>query len=166
VTDPSVIEILPVLPLKNTVLFPYLLLPLSITKPSAMAAVDAALARADKGLVVVAQRSSATMKAQDQSDLHAVGTKAVVMKKSDEQQDGLEVILLGIERSVILTLEQADSYLQGRIRPLAVPETKSAEVDALYRELLQMAEKVLGKTEVKGVRDINHLPRIAVGFSE
>jgi ATP-dependent Lon protease len=92
VTDPSVVEILPVLPLKNTVLFPYLLLTLSITKPSAMAAVDAALARADKGLVVVAQRSSATMKAQELNDLqekvlaaHRCRIQRVILPRENEK---------------------------------------------------------------------------------
>ena len=47
VSEPNDVETLPVLPLKNTVLFPYLLLPLSVDKPFSVAAVEAALARED-----------------------------------------------------------------------------------------------------------------------
>ena len=47
---------LPVLPLKNTVLFPSLFLPLAIGRPNSVAAVDAALAGEEKTLVLVAQR--------------------------------------------------------------------------------------------------------------
>ena len=45
---------LPVLPLKNTVLFPYLLLPLTAGRPASVAAVDAALATEDKSILIVA----------------------------------------------------------------------------------------------------------------
>ena len=47
---------LPVLPIKNTVLFPYLLMPLSVGRPASRAAVEAALATEDKTLLVIAQR--------------------------------------------------------------------------------------------------------------
>ena len=82
-----------------------------------------------------------------QTDLYALGTKAVVKKKVNQEHGGLEVILLGIERSVIIKLEQADAYLQGRVKPLPLPEQKTAEVEALHRELLEMAGSALGMTE-------------------
>ena len=47
----------PVLPLKNTVLFPSLFLPLAVGRPNSVAAVDAALASEEKTLVLVAQRT-------------------------------------------------------------------------------------------------------------
>jgi len=156
VSDPNDVEILPVLPLKNTVLFPYLLLPLSVDKPFSVAGVEAALAREDKELVVVAQRNTSA-EVVGQSDLYAIGTKAVVKKKVNQEHGGLEVILLGIERSVIIKLEHADSYLQGRVKPLPLPEQKTAEVEALHRELLEMAGSALGMTEPKAFNEISRL---------
>ena len=132
----------PVLPLKNTVLFPYLLLPLAVDKPFSVAAVEAALAREDKELVVVAQRNTLT-EVSVQSDLYAIGTKAVVKRKVNQEHGGLEVILLGTERSVIIKLEQAETHLQGRVKPLPLPEQKFAEVEALHREVLEMAGRAL-----------------------
>jgi len=156
VSDPNVLEALPLLPLKNTVLFPYLLLSLSVDRPFSMAAVEAALAREDKELVVVAQRS-ASVEMPTQNDLYAIGTKAVVKKKANQEHGGLEVILLGTERSVIIKLEQTASYLQGRIKPLPLPEHKNVEVEALHRELLEMAGKALKMTEPKAFNEINRL---------
>jgi len=102
VSDPNLVETLPVLPLKNTVLFPYLLLPLSVDRPFSIAAVEAALAREDKELVVVAQRNT-SVDVPLQSDLYTIGTKAVVKKKGNQEHGSLEAILLGIERSVIVS---------------------------------------------------------------
>lgn len=155
-SDPNVVETLPVLPLKNTVLFPYLLLPLAVDRPSSVAAVEAALAREDKELVVVAQRNGSA-DAQLQNDLYSIGTKAVIKKKVTQDNGGLEVILLGIERSVIIKLEQAESHLQGRVKPLPLLEQKTAEVEALHRELLEMAGKALGLTEPKAFKEIERL---------
>ena len=155
-SDPNEVETLPVLPLKNTVLFPYLLLPLAVDKPFSVAAVEAALAREDKELVVVAQRNTST-EVSSQNDLYTIGTKAVVKRKVNQEHGGLEVILLGTERSVIIKLEQAETHLQGRVKPLPLPEQKSAEVEALHRELLEMAGRALGMTEPKAFNDISRL---------
>ncbi len=155
-SDPNEVETLPVLPLKNTVLFPYLLLPLAVDKPFSVAAVEAALAREDKELVVVAQRNTST-EVSSQNDLYTIGTKAVVKRKVNQEHGGLEVILLGIERSVIIKLEEAGTHLQGRVKPLPLPEQKSAEVEALHRELLEMAGRALGMTEPKAFNDISRL---------
>ena len=55
-TNTNVLHSLPVLPLKNTVLFPYLFVPLSAGRPGSVAAVEAALASEDKGIVLLTQR--------------------------------------------------------------------------------------------------------------
>ena len=54
--EQETIQVLPVLPIKNTVLFPHLQMPLSIGRPASMAAVETALASEEKHIVVVAQR--------------------------------------------------------------------------------------------------------------
>ena len=70
---------LPVLPLKNTVLFPHQMLPLVVGRTSSMAAVEAALSTEDKTLVVVSQQNDELEEPRFQ-DLSAVGTLAVIKK--------------------------------------------------------------------------------------
>ena len=72
-------KILPVLPLKNSVLFPHLLMPLSVGRPASVAAVEAALATEEKEIVIVAQRDS-SVESAGLADLYAVGTKAVIKR--------------------------------------------------------------------------------------
>ena len=82
----------PILPIKNTVLFPSLFLPLSVGRPTSRAVIDAALATEDKTLIVVAQRdgehTSPTL-----NELYAVGTVAVI-KKMARSEEGVEVLSL------------------------------------------------------------------------
>ena len=73
----EIIKLLPVLPLKNSVLFPHLLMPLSVGRPASLAAVEAALATEEREIVIVAQRD-ASVEAPALGDLYAIGTKAVI----------------------------------------------------------------------------------------
>ena len=78
-SDLEKIRILPLLPLKNSVLFPGLLMPLSVGRTSSLAAVEAAVATEDKEIIVVAQRdASADMPGA--SDLFTIGTRAAIRK--------------------------------------------------------------------------------------
>ena len=67
------------LPLKNSVLFPGLLMPLSVGRKASLAAVEAALATEDKEIVVVAQRD-ASVDTPGAADLFTIGTRAVIRK--------------------------------------------------------------------------------------
>ena len=69
---------LPVLPLREFVVFPYMVLPLFLTRESSIAAVEDALA-ADRLLVLVAQRNP-ELEEPGPDDLHRVGTVAMVMR--------------------------------------------------------------------------------------
>ena len=77
--QPETFVSLPVLPLKNTVLFPHLFMPLSVGRPVSMAAVEAVLATEDKTLLAVA-RKNAEVEQPTADDLYTVGTRAVVKK--------------------------------------------------------------------------------------
>src|SRR3712207_9534 len=107
------VKILPVLPLKNTVLFPYLLMPLSVGRASSLAAVQAALGTEEKELVLVAQRDAGN-DAPGQDDLYTVGTKAVIRKMSRPNDNLMEVLVLGTERVTIMRVEHEDGYLKAR----------------------------------------------------
>jgi ATP-dependent Lon protease len=140
------LQTLPVLPVKNTVLFPYLLLPITVGRPPSVASIDAALSTEEKEIVVVAQRNAA-VETPRQEDLYTIGTKAVVKKMARPQEGAVEVVLLGVERVVIIRLDQEDTYLKARVRLLPLPDERSTEVEALHRELIDMANKALALTQ-------------------
>src|SRR5438105_11703291 len=97
------IQTLPLLPLKNTVLFPYLLMPLSVGRASSVAAVEAALATEEKQIVVFAQRD-ASVDAPKQEDLYSIGTKAIIRKMSRPNEGSVELLVLGMERVALIRL--------------------------------------------------------------
>jgi ATP-dependent Lon protease len=123
------------------VLFPYLFLPLSAGRPQSVVAVEAALAGEDKMLIVAAQRD-ATVEQPALADLYTVATRAVV-KKMARSENGLELIVQGIERVILLKAEQTEPYLRVSYNVLPFPTDQSTEVEALHGAVLELAGRVL-----------------------
>jgi ATP-dependent Lon protease len=146
---------LPVLPMKGTVLFPYLIMPFSVGRPASRAAVEAALASEDKMLLLVAQRDSA-IEEPGERDLFTVGTRAVVKKMARAEQ-GLEIIVQGVERVTLVRLEQTTPYARALVRPLPLPQETSPEVEALHRAVLELAGKALSLSRPQAQIDLGQL---------
>ncbi len=140
-TNENDVAVLPVLPLKNTVLFPYLFMPLSVGRPGSLAAIEAVLATEEKTFVVAAQKD-ASNESPGLDDLYGVGVRAVV-KKMARGEGVIELIVQGIERVALLKVEQTEPYLKARVKPLPLPEDTGAEIEALHRAVAEMAGKVL-----------------------
>ena len=139
--ETEVVQTLPVLPIKNTVLFPYLMLPLAVGRPNSVAAVEAALATEEKTLFITAQRDPNSER-QAAEDLYAIGTKAVI-KKMGRGEGGVELLVQGVERMALIKLDQAEPFLKARVRPIPLPDDQGAEVEALHRAVLELAARVL-----------------------
>jgi len=142
VSESQTLQTLPVLPLKNTALFPFLMTPLSVGRPASLAAVEAALATEKKELVVVAQRDP-NVEEPTQDDLYTVGTKAIVRKMSRPSDELMELLVLGVERVVIVRLEHTEPYLTAKIQPLPLPTDTGTEVEALQRAIVELAGKAI-----------------------
>lgn len=136
---------LPVLPVKNTVLFPYLFLPLSVGRATSRAAVEAALSSEDKTLIVIAQRDPANDE-PGADDLHTVGTRAVI-KKMARNEEGIEILVQGLDRVVVQKFEQTEPYLKACVNVLPFPTDRSAETEALHRTVLEQAKKTIELTQ-------------------
>src|SRR6266852_2685786 len=88
---------IPVLPIKNTHLFPNLLMPLSVGRPKSIAAIQYALKTESREILVVSQRDS-SVETPEPKDLFPFATKAVI-KRSARNGDGkFEILVLGMER--------------------------------------------------------------------
>lgn len=154
-TTTDTIQTLPVLALKNTVLFPQLFMPLSAGRKASMAAVEAALATEEKTLVLVAQRD-ASVEEPGAADLYTIGTRAVI-KKVNRTEAGVELLVQGLERVALVRVEQTEPYLKARVRPLPLPEDGGPEVEALFRATVELAGRALELTEARGQFNVAQL---------
>ena len=136
------IESLPVLPIKNSVLFPGLLMPLTAGRPPSIAAIDAALASEDKELLIITQRDS-SIESPTVSDLYTIGTKAVVKRMMRRQDGAVNLIVQGVERVVLIKIEQTEPYLVARVRLAPVPEETNTEIEAMRRAILELSARAI-----------------------
>ncbi|MCC6536625.1 MAG: endopeptidase La [Bryobacterales bacterium] len=143
------IQTLPVLPMKNTALLPYIVMPLSVGRPRSLAAVEAALATEDKEIVLLSQRDS-SVENPSPNDLYTYGTKAVIRKINRPNANLVEILVLGIERVMLLKVEENEPYLVGRVQMAPVSPEHTPEVEALRRSVVEIAGKAveLAQTQV------------------
>jgi len=153
---------LPVLPLKNTVLFPGLMLPLSVGRKSTQAAVEAALATEEKEIFVVSQRDSA-VESPSEADLYPVGTIAVVRRIQRHSGGIMELMVMGEERAQLVKLDQVSDedgsaiYLRARLHALPLPEDKGTEVEAMEREILDLATRAITLAHGESSSDLSRV---------
>ncbi|HEY7424753.1 MAG TPA: endopeptidase La [Gemmataceae bacterium] len=154
-TSTDNVVVLPVLPLKNTVLFPHLFMPLAVGRPNSMAAVEAVLGTEEKSFVVAAQRN-ADNEQPGLDDLYPVGTRAVI-KKMGRGEGIIELIVQGVERVSLLKAEQSEPFLKVRVQPLPEPHDDGTEVEAMYRAVVDLAARVLELAQVQVPVNIQQL---------
>src|SRR6202521_3147294 len=132
---------LPILPVRDTVLFPPAVLPLTVGRDSSVQLINSL--GEDKTIVVVAQRE-ARVDAPQASDLYTVGTLAVVHKVVKMPNQSLFVFAEGLERVRLAEFVQLAPFMLGRVDsvPEAIPP-KSSEVEALQRNVLTLFQQIV-----------------------
>ncbi len=155
-TNEPVVYTLPLLPLKNAVLFPYLMMPLSAGRAGSIAAVEAALATESKEIVVFTQRDG-DVDMPAQSDLYPIGTKAVIRKMQRSDEGHIEILVLGMERVVLSKLDNSEPFLKARVTPMPLPEDKGPEVEALKGALIELAGEALTLAQPNAPQEIRGL---------
>jgi len=144
---------LPLVPVKRTVLFPETLVPFTIGRPRSMAAVEAAMDTEEKALLMVTQRDS-EKEEPGFDDLFLIGTKAVIKQMGKTSEGHLQVLAQGIERMVLLKLEQSEPHIMVRARRLPITIESDPELEALHRELLNLIGQLPELLTTQGVTEL------------
>jgi len=132
---------LPILPVRDTVLFPHAVLPLTVGRESSVQLINSL--GEDKTIVVVAQRE-ARVDSPQPSDLYTVGSLAVVHKVVKMPNQSLFVFAEGLERVRLVEFTQLTPFMHARVE--TVPESippKSSEVEALQRNVLTLFQQIV-----------------------
>ena len=133
---------LPVLPVRDTVLFPHAVLPLTVGRESSVQLINSL--GEDKTIIVVAQRE-ARVDSPQPSDLYTVGTSAVVHKVVKMPNQSLFVFAEGLERIHLGEFTQLTPFMRAHYSPMpegATPAVTS-EVEALQRNVLTLFQQIV-----------------------
>jgi ATP-dependent Lon protease len=151
-SDETNLTSLPIVPVKRTVLFPGVMMPLTIGRPRSVAAVEAASKSEDKTLLIVAQRQP-DLEQPAQNDLYTIGTKAIIKQIGRTPDGQLHTLVQGVDRQVLIKVERLDPFLEGRARPLLLPGESGAEADALHRAIIDLTGELTKLVQTSGVTE-------------
>ncbi len=136
---------IPVLPLRDVVIFPYVVIPLLVGRPASLAAIEAALAE-DKIILLVAQRDGEKQEPAA-ADLHRTGVIGRVVQVSRLPTGTTRVLVEGVARARVTRYFPSGNVLRAAASPLPfagpAPED-AAETEALSRRVLNSFEEYVG----------------------
>ncbi len=141
--DVDVPEIIPVLSLRNTVLFPGVVLPISIGRPRSIQLIKDAY-RNDKIVGTVAQKDP-DIENPGYEDLHSVGTVGQIVKLLEMPDGSTTAIIQGRKRMVLNELISDNPYFMAKVKPMPErkPEAISKDFDAIVGSLKDLSLKII-----------------------
>src|SRR3954449_8001922 len=131
---PTSAEPLAVLPLRDIVVFPHMIVPLFVGREKSVRALEAVM-RDDKQILLVAQKNAA----QDDpgaEDLYAVGTVSTVLQLLKLPDGTVKVLVEGGRRAKIVGFKETESYFEAFTEALPDKETDAKELEALGRTVV------------------------------
>ncbi len=148
IDEPDIPEQLPVMAVRDIVVFNYMIIPLFVGRSASVEAVQEALAR-DKLLMLVTQKDSA-MDEPAADDVYQVGMVCMIMRTLKLPDGRLKVLVQAIQKAEVRKFTQVDPYFEAEINVIENPDevAMTVEIEALMRNVREQTEKILS---LKGV---------------
>jgi ATP-dependent Lon protease len=131
---------LPILPIKNNVIFPVLAFPISVQRPKTIAAVEKALS-GDRMMAIFSQKD-ANVQEPEKDDLHQVGSLVKIIKNVKMPGNKLSVVIQGVSRILMRDFNAELPYLSAEVEVVEEEEPSSLEIEEKREQLRELAQKV------------------------
>src|SRR5512147_2020309 len=144
---------LPLLPVRDIVVFPYMVLPLFVGREMSIKAIEAALA--GNRMIFLATQKALDVENPTPEEIHMIGTVGIIMRMLKLPDERIKILVQGIAKAKINKYIQTDPYYSVRIDK--VPDTKPAatplEAEAVMRTVKEQIERIvsLGKVLIPDV---------------
>ena len=140
---PTIPDELPILPLRDTVLFPNSFMPLAVARESSVRLIDEAISSGR--LIGVFTQRDASIEEPQQNDLYRVGTASQIHKMFKLPDGSLRLIVQGLARLVLDEVTETRPYLRARVNqaPEFLKDSDRLEIDALLRNIKTNFQQVV-----------------------
>lgn len=156
IQPPQNIEVptqLPLLPVRDIVVFPYMVLPLFVGRDMSIKAIEAALA--GNRMIFLATQKALDVENPSPKDIHTIGTVGIIMRMLKLPDERIKILVQGISKAKIAKYIQTDPYYSVRIDKLAdsKPTATTLEAEAVTRTVKEQIERIvsLGKVLIPDV---------------
>jgi len=137
---------LPLLPLRDVVVFPHMVIPLFVGRPKSIKALEAAM-ESERRIMLVAQKAAA----KDDplvSDMFDVGCVSTILQMLKLPDGTVKVLVEGQQRALVNRIDEGEAYFSANVTPVeaavesaAAPRGKASEIEALRRAVMQQFDQ-------------------------
>ncbi|HVN78885.1 MAG TPA: LON peptidase substrate-binding domain-containing protein, partial [Terriglobia bacterium] len=148
---------LPMVPIRDVVLFPYMMIPFVIGRPASVKALEVAF-NGDKRIFLATQHDAA-LDDPKPNEIYSVGTIANIVQSLRLPDGNIKVLVEGIERAKAVQILDEDRYMKAVLRtvPAATPsipasETLTSKVTALFEQYVKLSQNLNSDTTLSAIR--------------
>jgi ATP-dependent Lon protease len=148
---------LPMMPIRDVVIFPYMMTPFVVGRESSVRALEEALA-ADKKIFLATQHD-ASIDEPKSNEIYQVGTIVNIVQSLKLPDGNIKVLVEGIERGRLLQATDADGYMQANVRVARYPVEMNAQIEAgmqrvttLFEQYVKLCQALNYETMISAVR--------------
>ncbi|MBI5891651.1 MAG: endopeptidase La [Nitrosomonadales bacterium] len=138
-TPSTTAELYPLLPLRDVVVFPHMVIPLFVGRAKSIKALEAAM-EAGKSIVLVAQKSAAKDEPATE-DIYRIGSIANILQMLKLPDGTVKVLVEGTQRAKVLNIFDDKSHLDAEIQPVPIDEEIGHEAEAMRRALINQFDQ-------------------------
>jgi len=141
-------EQLPLLPVRDIVVFPYMVLPLFVGREMSIKAIEAALA--GNRMIFLATQKALDVENPKPEDIHKVGTIGIIMRMLKLPDERIKILVQGTAKGKVLEYIQTDPYYSVRIAKIveAKPPAAPLEAEAVMRTVKEQIERIISLGKV------------------
>ncbi len=137
----SGVDLLPVLPLRDIVVFPHMIVPLFVGREKSVRALEAVM-KEDKQILLVAQKN-ATQDDPSADDIYTVGTVSTILQLLKLPDGTVKVLIEGGRRARITGFKETEAFFEAHVEPLPDRDVDAKDVEALGRTVVSQFEQYI-----------------------
>jgi ATP-dependent Lon protease len=156
---------IPVLPLRDIVVFPHMVVPLFVGRERSVKALEKVMASEEKKIFLITQKNPSEEN-PDSKDLYEIGTVGTMLQLLPLPDGAVKILAQGITRSKAISYDDQDGYLQAHLEPLEEIVDSCDELEALQRSIIKEFEyyvklnRKIPSDIVDGIKSINEPSRL------
>lgn len=142
-------ELLPLLPVRDLVVYPFMILPLFVGRETSIKAVEEALNNTDR-LILLSSQKDISAEAPSPSEIYELGTVAMIMRMRKLPDGRIKILIQGLAKARITSYEHTEPFYKVKVEKVTQPATSvaPATIEAMMRMVKENLEKVISLGKV------------------
>lgn len=142
-------DTLPLLPIRDIVVYPFMILPLFVGREASILAVEEAIAKTDR-LILLASQKDISAEAPSPNEIYELGTVAMIMRMRKLPDGRIKILIQGLSKARIAHFEQTAPFYQVKVTKVEnkLFEVKDVAIEALMRTVREQLEKIISLGKV------------------